>query len=57
MKKISLQWLHHTDDCSAHGITCIAMNLLLCSSGIYYMDSIADTLQGSDRILLDEEDT
>ena len=33
------------------------MNLLLCSSGIYYMDSIADTLQGSDRILLDEEDT
>ena len=39
------------------GVTCIAMNLLLCSSGIYYMDTIADTLQGGDRILLDEEDT
>ena len=39
------------------GVTSIAMNLLLCSSGIYYMDTIADTLQGGDRILLDEEDT
>ncbi len=57
MKKISLQWRITLMTALLIGITCIAMNLLLCSSGIYYMDSIADTLQGSDRILLDEEDT
>ena len=57
MKKISLQWRITLMTALLIGVTCIAMNLLLCSSGIYYMDSIADTLQGSDRILLDEEDT
>ena len=57
MKKISLQWRITLMTVLLIGVTCIAMNLLLCSSGIYYMDSIADTLQGSDRILLDEEDT
>ena len=57
MKKISLQWRITLMTALLIGITCIAMNLLLCSSGIYYMDSIADTLQGSDRIFLDEEDT
>ena len=57
MKKISLQWRITLMTALLIGITCIAMNLLLCSSGIYYMDSIADTLQGSDRILLDEEAT
>ena len=57
MKKISLQWRITLMTALLIGITCIAMNLLLCSSGIYYMDTIADTLQGSDRILLDEEDT
>ena len=57
MKKISLQWRITLMTVLLIGVTCVAMNLLLCSSGIYYMDSIADTLQGSDRILLDEEDT
>lgn len=57
MKKISLQWRITLMTALLIGVTCIAMNLLLCSSGIYYMDSIADTLQGSDRILLDEEAT
>ena len=57
MKKISLQWRITLMTALLIGITCIAMNLLLCSSGIYYMDTIADTLQGSDKILLDEEDT
>ena len=57
MKKISLQWRITLMTALLIGVTCIAMNLLLCSSGIYYMDSIADTLQGSDRILLAEEDT
>ncbi|MFR6590951.1 MAG: HAMP domain-containing protein [Gallintestinimicrobium sp.] len=57
MKKISLQWRITLMTALLIGVTCIAMNLLLCSSGIYYMDTIADTLQGGDRILLDEEDT
>ena len=57
MRKISLQWRITLMTVLLIGVTCVAMNLLLCSSGIYYMDSIADTLQGSDRILLDAEDT
>ena len=57
MKKISLQWRITLMTALLIGVTCIAMNLLLCSSGIYYMDTIADTLQSGDRILLDEEDT
>ena len=55
MKKISLQWRITLMTALLIGITCIAMNLLLCSSGIYYMDTIADTLQGGDRILLDHK--
>ena len=43
MKKISLQWRITLMTALLIGITCIAMNLLLCSSGIYYMDTIADT--------------
>ena len=46
MKKISLQWRITLMTALLIGVTCIAMNLLLCSSGIYYMDTIADTLQG-----------
>ena len=57
MRRISLQWRITLMTALLIGVTCIAMNLLLCSSGIYYMDTIADTLQGGDRILLDEEDT
>ena len=36
------------------GVTCVAMNLLLCSSGVYYMDKIADALQGSGTVILNE---
>ena len=36
------------------GVTCVAMNLLLCSSGVYYMDTIADSLQGSGTVILNE---
>ena len=36
------------------GVTCMAMNLLLCSSGVYYMDTIADSLQGSGTVILNE---
>ena len=37
------------------GITCVAMNLLLCSSGVYYMDTIADSLQGGSTAILNED--
>ena len=37
------------------GVTCIAMNLLLCSSGVYYMDTITDTLQGDSTVILNGE--
>ena len=39
------------------GVTCVAMNLLLCSSGVYYMDTIADSLQGGGTVILNEEGT
>ena len=45
MKKLSLQWRITLMTVLLTGVTCISMNLLLCSSGVYYMDSIADSLQ------------
>ena len=36
------------------GITCVAMNLLLFSSGVYYMDTIADSLQGGSTVILND---
>ena len=55
MKKISLQWRITLMTVLLIGVTCVAMNLLLCSSGVYYMDTIADTLQGSGNVLPNEE--
>ena len=55
MKRISLQWRITLMTVLLIGVTCVAMNLLLCSSGVYYMDTIADTLQGSGNVLPDEE--
>ncbi|WP_418507386.1 HAMP domain-containing protein, partial [Dysosmobacter sp.] len=46
MKRLSLQWRITLMSVLLIGITCVAMNLLLCSSGVYYMDTIADSLQG-----------
>ena len=45
MKRLSLQWRITLMSVLLIGITCVAMNLLLCSSGVYYMDTIADTAQ------------
>ena len=42
MKRLSLQWRITLMSVLLIGITCVAMNLLLCSSGVYYMDTIAD---------------
>ena len=53
MKRLSLQWRITLMSVLLIGITCVAMNLLLCSSGVYYMDTIADSLQGGTMILND----
>jgi two-component system, OmpR family, heavy metal sensor histidine kinase CusS len=55
MRKISLQWRITLMTVLLIGITCVAMNLLLCSSGVYYMDTIADTLQGGGTIIMNGE--
>ena len=51
MKHLSLQWRITLMTVLLIGIICVAMNLLLCSSGVYYMDTIADTLQGGTVIM------
>ena len=53
MKRLSLQWRITLMTVLPIGITCVTMNLLLCSSGVYYMDTIADSLQGGTVILND----
>ena len=55
MRRISLQWRITLMTVLLIGVTCVAMNLLLCSSGVYYMDKIADALQGSGNVILNEE--
>ena len=55
MKRISLQWRITLMTVLFIGITCVAMNLLLCSSGVYYMDTIADSLQGGSTVILNED--
>ena len=57
MKRLSLQWRITLMSVLLIGITCVAMNLLLCSSGVYYMDTIVDSLQGGGTVILNEEGT
>ena len=57
MKRISLQWRITLMTVLLIGVTCVAMNLLLCFSGVYYMDTIADGLQGGGTVILNEEGT
>ena len=54
MKRLSLQWRITLMSVLLIGTTCVAMNLLLCSSGVYYMDTIADSLQGGGTMILNE---
>ena len=54
MKRLSLQWRITLMTVLLIGITCVIMNLLLCSSGVYYMDTIADSLQGGSTVILNE---
>ena len=55
MRRLSLQWRITLMTVLLIGVTCIAMNLLLCSSGVYYMDTITDTLQGDSTVILNSE--
>ena len=55
MKRLSLQWRITLMTVLLIGVACIAMNLLLCTSGVYYMDKIANTLQGSGAVIMKEE--
>ena len=55
MKRISLQWRITLMTVLLIGVTCVAMNLLLCSSGVYYMDTIADSLQGGSTVSLNDD--
>ncbi len=54
MNRLSLQWRITLMTVLLIGITCVAMNLLLCSSGVYYMDTIADSLQGGGTVILND---
>ena len=55
MRRLSLQWRITLMTVLLIGVTCFAMNLLLCSSGVYYMDTITDTLQGDSTVILNSE--
>ena len=55
MKRLSLQWRITLMTVLLIGVTCVAMNLLLCSSGVYYMDTIADSLQGGSTVILNDD--
>ena len=57
MKKFSLQWRITLMTALLIGLTCIAMNLMLCSSGVYYMDRIADALRGDGTVIITDEGT
>ena len=57
MKRLSLQWRITLMTVLLIGVTCVAMNLLLCSSGVYYMDRIADALRGGGTVIITDEGT
>ena len=46
MKHLSLQWRITLMTALLIGVTCVSMELLICSSGIHYMDSIGESIQG-----------
>ena len=47
MRRLSLQWRITIMTVLLIGVTCVFMKLLLCSSGIHYMDVIGESLQDS----------
>ncbi len=57
MKRLSLQWRITLMTVLLIGVTCVSVNLLLCSSGVYYMDSIADSLRDYGPIVFEDGET
>ena len=43
MKRLSLQWRITLMTVLLIGVTCVVMNLLLCSSGVYRRNKAADS--------------
>ena len=46
MKRLSLQWRITLMTVLLIGAACVAMKLLICFSGVHYMDSIGASIQG-----------
>ena len=46
MKRLSLQWRITLMTTLLIGITCVSMKLLICFSGVHYMDSIGKSIEG-----------
>ena len=55
MKRLSLQWRITLMTALLIGAACVSMKLLLCYSGIHYMDSIGTHLQGSSPSSADDQ--
>lgn len=53
MKKLSLQWRLTLMTSLLIAVTCIILNLLLYHNGIFYMDSLTDSVLGSENSLSD----
>ena len=53
MNKLSLQWRITIMTTLLIGITCVLMKVLLCSSGIHYMDAIGNSVIDSAPIASD----
>lgn len=49
MKRLSLQWRITLMTALLIGVTCVSMKLLLCYSGMHYMDSIGNYVAGSEN--------
>ena len=47
MKRLSLQWRITLMTVLLIGVACVSMNLLLCFSGVYYMDAIGESIQSN----------
>ena len=59
MKRLSLQWRITLMTTLLIGVTCVSMKLLICSSGVHYMDSIGKYIQscidGGEPVSFDPE--
>lgn len=55
MKKLSLQWRITIMTVLLIGASCVTMHLLMCSSGMYYMDSIGSFAMTFNDVMTDDE--